>query len=310
MVLLARGWTGPVGFSSSENGSASRFVGVLVEAGQLLVDDFEVFNRVGPAAGIAHIDQVKQQARALNVAEKLDAEAGAEMRAFNEAGHVGDDEGFQIGLLADGDHAEVGFEGGERVVGNLGPRGGDAGDERGFAGVGVADQADIGQQFQFEAIEALFAGPAEFVFARGLVNRGGKVLVPASAASALGDDDALVRLLEVVDQLAGFLVVKGCADRDLQDDGVAVQAGAVGAQAVFAALALVLRVIAEMDQRVVALRTDHDDIAATAAVAARGTAAGHELLAPEGHAAVAAVAGFDANFCFINEHEYTRDYRD
>ena len=105
-----------------------------------------------------------------------------------------------------------------------------------------------------------------------------------------------------MDQLAGFLVVKGCADRDLQDDGVAVEAGAVGAHAVLAALALVLRVIAEVDEGVVALRADHDDVAAAAAVAARGSAAGNELLAAEGHAAVAAVAGFDANFCFIDEH--------
>ena len=131
---------------------------------------------------------------------------------------------------------------------------------------------------------------------------GGEVLVAASAASAFGDDDALVGLCEVVDQLAGVLVVEGGADRDLQDDGVAVEAGAVGAHAVLAALGLVLGVVAEVDQGVVALGADHDDVAAAAAVAAGGTAAGHELLAPEGHAAVAAVAGFDANFCFIDEH--------
>jgi len=52
----------------------------------------------------------------------------------------------------------------------------------------------------------------------------------------------------------------------------------------------------------VALRADHDDVAAAPSVAARRTAAGHEFFAPEGHAAVAAVAGFDTNFCFINEH--------
>jgi hypothetical protein len=47
---------------------------------------------------------------------------------------------------------------------------------------------------------------------------------------------------------------------------------------------------------------DHEDVAAAAAVAAGGTAAGDELFAAEGHAAVAAVAGFDANFGFIDEH--------
>ena len=69
-----------------------------------------------------------------------------------------------------------------------------------------------------------------------------------------------------------------------------------------AALALVFGVVTEVDEGIVPLRGDHDDIAATSAVAARRTAAGDKLFAPEGHAAVAAVAGFDANSCFIDEH--------
>lgn len=68
------------------------------------------------------------------------------------------------------------------------------------------------------------------------------------------------------------------------------------------ALALVLRIVAEVDERVVALRADHDNVAAATAIAAGGTAAGNELLSAEGHAAVSAVSGFDANFCFIDEH--------
>jgi len=69
-----------------------------------------------------------------------------------------------------------------------------------------------------------------------------------------------------------------------------------------AALSLMLRVIAEMDEGVVALRRDHHDVAATSAVAARGAPAGYKFLAPEGHAAVAAVARLYANLCFIDEH--------
>ena len=202
------------------------------------------------------------------MAEELHAEAGAEMCAFNEAGHIGDDEGLLVGLLAYGDDAEVGFEGGEGVVGDFGLGGGDAGDKGGLAGVGVADQADVSQKLEFEAIGALLAGAAQLMLAGSLVGGCGKVLVAASAAAALGDDQALVGLAEVVDQLAGFLVVKGCAHGDLQDGGVAVEAGAVGAHAVLAALRLVLGVIAEMDKGIVALRGLHDHVAAAAAVAA------------------------------------------
>ena len=70
----------------------------------------------------------------------------------------------------------------------------------------------------------------------------------------------------------------------------------------FAALRLVLGVVAEMNQRVVALARLHDDVAAASAVAARGAPARHKLLAPEGHAAVAAVAGLHADFGFIDKH--------
>ncbi len=51
-----------------------------------------------------------------------------------------------------------------------------------------------------------------------------------------------------MDQFAGLIVVNSGADRNLQDDRVAVGAGAVGAHAVFAALRLVLGVVTEMDE--------------------------------------------------------------
>ena len=130
----------------------------------------------------------------------------------------------------------------------------------------------------------------------------GEVLVATSAASAFGDDDALVGLREVVDEFAGFLVVKSGADGDLEGDGFSIESGAVGAQAVLTALGLVLGVIAEMDEGVVALLGDHDDVAAASAVAAGGTTAGNKLFAAEGHTAIAAVAGFYFYFCFIDEH--------
>ena len=122
------------------------------------------------------------------------------------------------------------------------------------------------------------------------------MLIASAATAAFGDDHLLVGGLEVMDEFAGVLVVKGCAYRDLEGDRVAVGAGAIGAHAVFAALALVLGVVAEVNKGVVALGGDHDDVAGR-------TAAGNELFPAEGHAAVAAVAGFDANSCFIDEHD-------
>jgi hypothetical protein len=57
-----------------------------------------------------------------------------------------------------------------------------------------------------------------------------------------------------------------------------------------------------MDQRVVALRRFHDYVAAPPAIAARRPSAGHKLLSPESHAAIAAVAGLYTDFCLIDKH--------
>ncbi len=128
------------------------------------------------------------------------------------------------------------------------------------------------------------------------------MLVAAAAATAAGDDDLVVGRGEVVDELAGVFVVEEGADGDVEDGGVAGGAGHVGAEAVAAALGLPLGVEAEVDEGVVGERGAHEDVAAVAAVAAGGTAAGDELFAAEGHGAVAAVAGFDSDAGFVDEH--------
>ncbi len=69
-----------------------------------------------------------------------------------------------------------------------------------------------------------------------------------------------------------------------------------------AALGLPLGVEAEVDEGVVAEGGGHEDVAAVAAVAAGGASAGNELFAAEGHAAIATVASFYTDFCFIDKH--------
>jgi hypothetical protein len=149
---------------------------------------------------------------------------------------------------------------------------------------------------------ALLTGTSKLVLARGLVGAGSEVLISSSASSATRDDKRIVHSGEVVDLLAGLLVVQHGADGHLQHSRFAAGATAVRSQTVASALALVLRVVAEVDQRIVACARLHHDIAAMASVAAGRTALGHEFFAPERHAAVTAVPGFYANFCFIDEH--------
>jgi hypothetical protein len=58
-------------------------------------------------------------------------------------------------------------------------------------------------------------------------------------------------------------------------------------------------------QRIVALARFHDDVAAFAAIAARGASARDKFLAPESDAAIAPVAGFHANCGFVDKHRQT-----
>ena len=69
-------------------------------------------------------------------------------------GHVGDDE---AAIVAQRHDAEVGRERRERVVGDLRTRRGDPRDQRGLAGVGESDQADVGNQLQLQPKLLLFA---------------------------------------------------------------------------------------------------------------------------------------------------------
>ena len=69
-----------------------------------------------------------------------------------------------------------------------------------------------------------------------------------------------------------------------------------------AALGVELRVEAVVDEGVGVRAGDDEDRAAVAAVAAARAAARDELLAAERQAAVSAVAGYDVNVDFVNEH--------
>src|ERR1700687_6367765 len=97
------------------------------------------------------------------------------MRAFNEAGKIGDNKSAaKLGAVPTGaavsvDDPEIGLQRGKGVVGDFRARSRDDGNQRGFAGIGVAHETDIGEKFQLEAKMPLFAGKSGFMFARGLV---------------------------------------------------------------------------------------------------------------------------------------------
>src|ERR1017187_2435160 len=137
-----------------------------------------------------------------------------------------------------------------------------------------------------------FARTPLFMLAWGLMYRGCKARVAASAAPSTSDHKALVGLRKLEKLVAGFVVEHNRSDRNFQDQALAVAS----------ALRRVFGIKAEMHQRVVPLAGLHHDVAALAPVAAGRSAARDELLPPEGHATVPAISRFNPNFGFIDEH--------
>ena len=234
------------------------------------------------------IDQVQQHAGALQVAQEQVAQAGALGGALDQARHVGDDEAL---ARTDAHDTQVRMQRGEGIVGDLRPRVRDRGDQRRLAGVGHAQQADIGQHAQLQLERLDLAGPARGLLARRAVGAGLEVQVAEAAVAALGQDDLLAVLEQLGDDLLGLGVADDRAHRHAQHHVLASGAELVRAATGLAIARLVAAGVAEIDQRVQVAVAQRVDMAAAAAVAAIGAAKGNELLAPEARAAGTTVSG-------------------
>ena len=83
---------------------------------QLRVDGVKVLHRV-PALAAGHVHHMDQQAAAVHVPQEVVAQAGALAGALDDAGDVRHDEADAV---LHPHHAQVGEQGGEVVVGDLG----------------------------------------------------------------------------------------------------------------------------------------------------------------------------------------------
>src|SRR5437667_7568694 len=157
--------------------------------------------------GIRDRDVTGVQTCALPISEELSAKARAGVGALNQSGNICNDETFLIGRSANYNHAEIRLQCGERIIGNFWPGGRNAGNQSRLANVGISDQSHIGEQLEFQAINALLSWTAVFVLARSLMRGSRKPGVAASASATASNDDALIGLREVVNFLSGFIVV-------------------------------------------------------------------------------------------------------
>ena len=125
------------------------------ELAQLVDDRLGGLHRVGLIEG-RHVHHVEEQPGAGQVLEEAQPQAGALGGPLDQPRHVGHHE---VLVHAELHHAQVGHQGGEGVVGDLGLGGGNGANQRRLAGVGHAQQAHVGHHLHLQAqVAALTLG--------------------------------------------------------------------------------------------------------------------------------------------------------
>src|SRR5205085_12681550 len=137
--------------------------------------------KVGRRIWCGEIDDEKQRAAPFDVTEEPVAEASPFGGALDQARDVGDHE-----PTVASEDAEVRRERGERIVRDLGPRGGQRAEERRLAGVRKPDETEVRDGVELELEGTLLALLAGLRHPGDAVLRPGEPCVPSSAAPASG----------------------------------------------------------------------------------------------------------------------------
>lgn len=219
----------------------------------------------GVAFGVfGEFEHVEKHMGALDVAKEADTESCSLVSAFDQAGYIGHDKGVSSRGL---DDAEVGRECCEGVFRDLGFGFGNVSDQGGFADVGKAENTDICEQFEFQSKSEMLAGFAGFGKVGGLACGGNKVDIAAPTASPGGDAKRLVVIDEIDDQFARFFVVYEGSRGDTQERVEATASVLISSAPMFAALGLIARGIAKVEQGGEVVIGAQDHIASLSSVA-------------------------------------------
>src|SRR5437762_2739645 len=101
------------------------------------------------------------------------------------------------------------MERGEGIGRYLWARFGDSGEQRRFAGVRIANEANIGNDSQLEEIVAFIAGLAGLGKAGRLAGSGGEVAIAETAASGFAENESLAVRGEVGHEFAFSIILPG-----------------------------------------------------------------------------------------------------
>lgn len=272
---------------------------VLVEQPFIETSDFVEQNFVFALDVVAVAGNHEEQERvALNVAEESQPQSAPLGCPLYDAGNVGHHERTSVAV---GHDAERGLEGGEGIVGNLGAGVGERADQGRLTGVGEADQADIGEELQFQDHHHFLHGLAGLGVARCLVGGGAKLEIAQSAASAFEQHHDLSVFDDIAEIFTGFGIVGHGAGGYLNVAICAVTAVAAAFAAVAAVAGKNVAVIAQVEQRPVVAIAAQVDIPPAPTITAVGAAEGLVFGAVHVHRTAAALTGATVDFDVVYE---------
>src|SRR5439155_18038743 len=133
------------------------------------------------------------------VPEEFVSEPDILVRAFNQSGHIAHGKPEEIRVFYD---ADLRVQGSERIWGNFGAGFRNRRQQRGFSGVGITDEADLGHDPKLQQKLALLSCFPWLCEARRLSGCGGKITISQSAPAPFAEDEALSVFRQVGNQLA------------------------------------------------------------------------------------------------------------
>ena len=265
-----------------------RFVPNLgVEEEDLVADGVVLVHDVVAGA----VQHVHEDPGTLDVPEKLKSEPDALAGALQQTGYVGEDHAGVVAL----NHAEVGDDGGERVIRDLWLGVAHAGEQRALTRVGHPDDPHVRHQLELHLDPQLGALLAVLGNLRSLVLRRLERRITPTAPAARYDHLPVPVREHLGDDLPGVRVSHDCAGGDQHGAVPRVAPLHPLAPAVPASLRAMVYLLAETHQRVDALVRLEEDGAAVAAVAPVRAALRDESLSSKRHHPAPAVASLDVN---------------
>ena len=154
---------------------------------QFRVDFFIVFDGVA-AFDARYVDDVDEDLRPFDMAQEIVAQADAFTGAVDEAGNIGHDEAAVIRQV---DDTQNRVERREMVRSHFRLSCRHLAQDARLTDAGIAQKADVSQDFQFQAQPPFFPRFPPFGKGRRPVGTGAEMPVAAAAAAAFGDDGPL-----------------------------------------------------------------------------------------------------------------------